>query len=279
MNQKRSPNSKISSWQRENDTVAEEKNQVELAELLSGDRVSQDDRVSEQSSNPNQINSFHQFLWFWRRHSSWSHFNQGLFWGGLVSLTSILSAIGGATLTKIDLVEQQIFQRLQGNASALTSVEDQTLIKELKPDPLRVNLLPEYTPSKAIKNSQQLATSTIARPKPLSSDQTSVLARQHPVQDNLVAVQNTTNNPELGRQVVAYLRQQNFRHVYLVKHIPLKLKQTNIVSNYGQVETANYLKNILGFGNLKAKSTLQQPKLVLQLGEDALFSTNYRFDR
>ena len=279
MNQKRSPNSKISSWQRENDTVAEEKNQVELAELLSGDRVSQDDRVSEQSSNPNQINSFHQSLWFWWRHSSWSYFNQGLFWGGLVSLTSILSAIGGATLTKIDLVEQQIFQRLQGNASALTSVEDQTLIKELKPDPLRVNLLPEYTPSKAIKNSQQLATSTIARPKPLSSDQTSVLARQHPVQDNLVAVQNTTNNPELGRQVVAYLRQQNFRHVYLVKHIPLKLKQTNIVSNYGQVETANYLKNILGFGNLKAKSTLQQPKLVLQLGEDALFSTNYRFDR
>jgi LytR cell envelope-related transcriptional attenuator len=278
MNQKRSPNSKISSWQRENDTVAEEKNQVELDELHSGDRVREGDLVREQSSNPHQINSFHQFLWFWRRHSSWSYFNHGLFWGGLVSLTSILSAIGGATLTKIDLVEQQVSQRLQGNASALTSVEEQTLIKELKPNPLRVNLLPEYTPS-TIKNNQQLATSTIARPKPLSSDQTSVLARQHPVQDKLVAVQNTTNNPELGRQVVAYLRQQNFRHVYLVKHIPLKLKQTNIVSNYGQVETANYLKNILGFGNLEAKSTLQQPKLVLQLGEDALFSNNYRFDR
>lgn len=278
MNQKRSPNSKISSWQRENDTVAEEKNQVELDELHSGDRVSEGDLVREQSSNPHQINSFHQFLWFWRRHSSWSYFNHGLFWGGLVSLTSILSAIGGATLTKIDLVEQQVSQRLQGNASALTSVEEQTLIKELKPNPLRVNLLPEYTPS-TIKNNQQLATSTIARPKPLSSDQTSVLARQHPVQDKLVAVQNTTNNPELGIQVVAYLRQQNFRHVYLVKHIPLKLKQTNIVSNYGQVETANYLKNILGFGNLEAKSTLQQPKLVLQLGEDALFSNNYRFDR
>jgi hypothetical protein len=271
MNQKRSPNSKISSWQRENDTIAKEKNQVELAQLRLGDRV------SEQSSNPNQINSFHQFLWFWRRHSSWSYFNQGLFWGGLVSLTSMLSAIGGATLTKIDLVEQQVSQRLQGNASALTSVEEQTLINELESDPIGVNFLPGSTPSKAIKNSQ--AASTIARPKPLSSDQTSVLARQHPVQDKLVAVQNTTNNPELGRQVVAYLRQQNFRHVYLVKHIPLKLKQTNIVSNYGQVETANYLKNILGFGNLEAKSTLQQPKLVLQLGEDALFSNNYRFDR
>jgi hypothetical protein len=276
MNQKRSPNSKTSSCQRENDTVAEEKNQVELAQLRSG--VIEGDRVSEQSSNPNQINSFHQSLWFWWRHSSWSYFNQGLFWGGLISLTSILSAIGGATLTKIDLVEQQVSQRLQGNASALTSVENQTLIK-LEPDPLSVNLLPRYTPSKAIKNSQQLATSTIARPKPLSSDQTTLLARQHPVQDNLVAVQNTTNNPELGRQVVAYLKQRNFRHVYLVKHIPLKLKQTNIVSNYGQVETANYLKNILGFGNLKAKSTLKQPKLILQLGEDALFSTNYRFDR
>jgi hypothetical protein len=51
------------------------------------------------------------------------------------------------------------------------------------------------------------------------------------------------------------------------------------VSNYGQVETANYLKNILGFGNLEAESTLQQPELVLQLGEDALLFTNYHFDR
>lgn len=262
MNQKRSPNSKISSWQRENDTVAKEKNQ--------GARFSEGDRFSEQSSNIHQSNLLRQSLWFWRRHSSWSYFNQGLFWGGLVSLTSISSAIGGAALTNIDLVAQQVSQRLQGNTSA---------IKELEPDPLRVNLLPGYTPSKAIKNSQQLATSTIAEAKPLFSGQTTLLARKHPVEDNLVAVQNTTNNPELGRQVVAYLKQRNFRHVYLVKHIPLKLKQTNIVSNYGQVETASYLKNILGFGNLEAKSTLQQPKLVLQLGEDALFSTNYRFDR
>ncbi|MEN9518805.1 MAG: hypothetical protein RLZZ381_1393 [Cyanobacteriota bacterium] len=278
MNQKRSPNGKPSSWQTENDTLAKEKNQVELTQLPSSDRVSEGDRLGKQSSNPNQINSFHQFLRFWQRHSSWSYFNQGLFWGGLVSLTSILSAIGGATLTKIDLVEQQVSQRLQGNASVLTSIEDRTLIKELELDPLDVNLLPADAPSKAIKNNQQLAASNID-PKPLSSDRSTMLARKHPFEHNLVAVQNTTNNPELGRQVVAYLRQQNFRHVYLVKHIPLKLKQTNIVSNYGQVETANYLKNILGFGNLKAKSTLQQPKLVLQLGEDALVSTNYRFGR
>jgi hypothetical protein len=271
MNQKRSPNNKPFSWQRRNDMVAQEKNQVESTELLPGDRV------TKQLSNLHQSNLLRQSLRFWWRHSSWSYFNQGLFWGGLVSLTSILSALGGVALTKIDLVEQQISQTLQKNSSTLASVENQTFIKELEPDHLSVNLLPGYIPGKGIKNREQLATSTIDIPKPLSRDQSSVLAKKHSVQDNSVAVQNTTDNPELGRQVVAYLRQRNFRHVYLVKHIPLKLKQTNIVSNYGQVETGNYLKNILGFGNLEAKSAQQQPELVLQLGDDALFPTNYRF--
>ncbi|MFM2314089.1 MAG: hypothetical protein RLZZ04_3365, partial [Cyanobacteriota bacterium] len=84
------------------------------------------------------------------------------------------------------------------------------------------------------------------------------------------AVQNTTDRPELGRRVVAYLRQRNFREVYLVEPSPLKLKETRILSNYSQVEIANYLKNVLGFGTLKAESTLEQQELILQIGEDAL---------
>jgi anionic cell wall polymer biosynthesis LytR-Cps2A-Psr (LCP) family protein len=453
MNQKRSRKSKTSSQHGEKDTAAPEKNQVDLTKstkLVSGDRV------VEKLLNIPQVNSLRQTLWFYWRHSSWSYFNQGLFWGGLVSLTSILSAIGGMALTHIDLVEQQISQRLPGNNSVkLATVENPTLttplqillvevkpytddlvgfsknaggksktilllkidpelnlaqviniplnsktkipgfglgtvedaykiggmkllseavnrlpndftvdrylrttpkvfqqlidsgkitlqncdprindcfdksaqvvrqqtalksirqhfniprylanfetaiarvepqldtnisvseiisvanfIKELEPDRLNVTLLPGYTPEKALKNSQQLTTSTVDLSQSLSQDRSSLLARKHPVQNNSVAVQNTTNNPELGRQVVAYLRKRNFRHVYLVQHIPLELKQTKIMSNYGQVETANYLKNILGFGNLEAKSTLQQPELVLQLGEDALLPINYRF--
>ncbi|PSB12208.1 hypothetical protein C7B62_02925 [Pleurocapsa sp. CCALA 161] len=286
MNHKRSHNSNLSSQQTEKDTVAQEKNQVESIKLCSGDRV------IEQSSNLHQVNLLQQSLWLWWRHLSQSYFNQGLFWGGLVSMTSILSAIGGVALTKIDLVNREISQVLPQNFSISASVEDSRLNTPLplntnlprgkitsEPEPNRLsdNSLPKSTPKLALQNSQ--ATSTIKTPQPLSSQQSSVLARKNSVQNNLIEVQNTTNNPELGRQVVAYLRQQNFRHVYLVQHIPLKLKQTKIVSNYGQVETADYLKNILGFGNLEAQSTLQQPKLLLQLGEDALFQINYRFYR
>jgi hypothetical protein len=180
-------------------------------------------------------------------------------------------------LASFETAIARIEPQLDTNISVSEIISVANFIKELEPDRLNVTLLPGYTPGKTLKNNQQLATSTINLPKPLSSNQSSVLARKHPVQNNSVAVQNTTSNPELGRQVVAYLRERNFRHVHLVKHIPLELKQTKIVSNYGQVETANYLKNILGFGNLEAKSTLQQPELVLQLGEDALLPINYHF--
>ncbi len=51
-------------------------------------------------------------------------------------------------------------------------------------------------------------------------------------------------------KVVNYLRQQNFGNVYLVEHIPLKLKQTQIVVNHDRLKTANYVKNVLDFGRL-----------------------------
>jgi polyisoprenyl-teichoic acid--peptidoglycan teichoic acid transferase len=90
-------------------------------------------------------------------------------------------------------------------------------------------------------------------------------------------VQNTTDNPELGRQVVAYLRHRNFRNVYLVPHIPLELEETKIVVGDRQLETAKHLKNILGFGNFEPESAWSPQELVLQLGEDALYlPTNYR---
>ena len=140
-------------------------------------------------------------------------------------------------------------------------------IGELEPDRLSVDLLPEYTPI-AAKNRNLRSTQTEHASSEINLGQISRSDRS--LKNKSIAVQNTTDDPDLGRQVVAYLRSRNFRDVYLVRHIPLKLKQTRIVTNYGQVETANYLKNILGFGSLDAKST-QQQQLVLQLGEDAFY--------
>jgi len=448
MNQKRSQPRRTDSWQREKDKLANKShNQVKSTELLTSDRL------EESSSNQDQVNPLHQFWRFWWQHSTWRYFNRGLFWGGLVSLISILSAMGGAALTNVDPIKQQISQRLPGNSNDAvesfkqTRVEDSTLntplqillveveseadalvgfsatargesktilllkvepelnlaqvinipldsktsipgfgqgtvkdayrlggmdllsqtinqlpgglgvdrylrttpevfkqlidsgkitlegcdsrirdctdkseqvfrqqaafetirqrfnipnylasfetaiarakpqidmnisvpeiisvanyIKELEPDRLTVDLLPGYTPGKTIRNIPQnipenhqgQAKSALDQGASLSKstfNSQAVSARNYDFQGNSVAVQNTTDNPELGRRVVAYLRQRNFRDVYLVEHIPLRLEQTKIVT-----------KNVLEFGNLEATSAQEQPKLVLQLGEDA----------
>lgn len=59
-------------------------------------------------------------------------------------------------------------------------------------------------------------------------------------------------------KVVNYLRQQYFKNVYLVEHIPLKLKKTQIVVNHSHLKTANYVKNVLDFGIFKPNSKSKQ---------------------
>ncbi len=151
-------------------------------------------------------------------------------------------------------------------------------IKELEPESIRVDLLPGYTPGKDKTPSNQIAKSSLIKPgeKPATIPPVSI-TQSNPWQYSPIAVQNTTNNPELGKQVVAYLRHRNFRDVYLIKNIPLKLKQTRIVAHHNQGETANYLQNILGFGYLEGKSDASNRELTLQIGEDALYlPSNYR---
>jgi len=159
--------------------------------------------------------------------------------------------------------------QLDTNISMPELIAVMNFIKELEPDRLTVTLLPEYTPVEAKNDLNRLVTNPSRQIIGSGVDSKLDLGKEHLFESKPIAVQNTTDDPELGRRVVAYLRQQNFRDVYLVRHMPLKLEQTQIVTNYSQVETANYLKNILGFGNLEAELT-QQQQLVLQLGEDAL---------
>ncbi|MBE9043361.1 LCP family protein [Pleurocapsales cyanobacterium LEGE 10410] len=421
MNQERSHSRGRTSSHFENNRIARDENSVKQTESL---EVSP---ANQQASNINQVTLLHQPLWFWQRHSCWSYFGRGFFWGGIISFTAIFSAGCGVALTKIDLVEQTIAQgisvssaqtrfakqpvlkepvnillvEVKSNTGELNQISDvvdesktilmlrfepqlnfaqvinipadsraeipglgsgtvadaykfggtalliqvvnrlidgitidrymiassqtfrqpitsdkitvdncdrlehcwdklsqvkqrqavmktmlqrlnlanypakpQTTTAKVKPDldtnisapemislvnfvqqlesdNIRANLLPGYTPGKTTAtNYQQSNLSATAKLNP-------------------VAVQNTTDRPELGMRVVAYLRQQNFRDVYLVEHIPLKLNKTRIVTSRSQVATANYLKNILGLGNLKTKFDAQ-PKLILQIGEDAL---------
>ncbi|BAZ46093.1 cell envelope-related transcriptional attenuator [Chondrocystis sp. NIES-4102] len=54
----------------------------------------------------------YQPLWFWRLHSSWSSFVRGLFWGGIIASTAIVSASLGVGLTRIAVVEKVIAQTI-----------------------------------------------------------------------------------------------------------------------------------------------------------------------
>jgi len=450
MNQERSHSRKNTNWHGENNNQARKKYQVSLTKLL---EVAQN---NEQSSNFPQSTPLHQPLWFWAQHSGWSYLNRGLFWGVIVSLTSVCSAIAGVALTRIDAVERTIVQKLNPNALNSTSVAQKNItrpmnvllievkpdadamvefsdtfvgeskailllkvkpeqnsaqvinipqnsqveiprfgrgtikdayqlggtkllsetvsqltpnspidyyiratpatfrdltasgkikledcdsriedcsdlskqvirqqttfkkirqrlnipgylasfttaitegeanldtnisrskiislanfVKELEPKNIKVDLLSGYTPGLSKTQDKQIQKSpSIKQKKQLAAIRDLSQSKNNPFQYHPIAVQNTTNNPELGKQIVAYLRHQNFRDVYLVKQIPLKLNQTRIVTNHSQAETANYLRNILGFGHLKAKSNSPNRELILQIGEDALYlPTNYR---
>ena len=465
MNQERSRSENQPLSHVESNRIAERKNQVKLTNLRQvGQRLLRRKttepaltvgQTREQSSNFHQSSPLNQPLWFWSQHSSWSYFNRGLFWGVIISLTSVCSGVLGVASTKIDAVEQAIANRINAKANSLQVgaqaplarpinillvevkpdanemidadystgniqtvlllkfdpelnstqvinipidskveipgngqgviadahrlggiellsktinqlpdgynfdryiratpaifrqltasgkialencdprirdctdslervIRQQTTLetirqrlnipsywssfktavdkvkpnldtnisvaeimslanffKELESDSISVELLSEYVPGKAIKQENPLSQSLSNKPSKTLAEVKRVSTTQgHTFQNQPIAVQNTTDNPELGRQVVAYLRHRNFRDVYLVRHIPLKLEQTKIVVNNNQVDTANYLKSILGFGNLKQQSALHPEELILQLGEDALhLPTNYR---
>jgi hypothetical protein len=185
-------------------------------------------------------------------------------------------------LTSFETAIAQVEPQLDTNISTAEIISVANFIKELEPEEITVDLLPGYAPIKTNKSSNpsklknrqgqgKVPTVPTDQSTPWSTLDPHLLStRNNAFQKNPVAVQNTTEHPELGKRIVAYLRQRNFREVYLVEPSPLKLKQTQIVSNYSQVEIANYLKNVLGFGTLKAESAPEQQELVLQVGEDAL---------
>ena len=167
---------------------------------------------------------------------------------------------------------------LDTNISMPEIISLANFVKDLEPESIKVDLLSGYTPGKDRTRSNPIAKSSLIKPKQKRATIPPVSTIQsHPGQYSPIAIQNTTNNPELGKRVVAYLRHRNFRDVYLVENIPLKLKQTRIVAHHGQRETANYLQNILGFGYLEGKSDASNRELILQIGEDALYlPTNHR---
>ena len=168
---------------------------------------------------------------------------------------------------------------LDTNLSIPETMSIANFIKELESDDIRVDLVSGYTRGKSIDLNNKLhkSNSTAADPALVKS----IFQNERIFKNLPIAVQNTTDSPELGMHLVSYLRRLNFRDVYLVKHIPLKLNKTKIVLAQSQLSRAKQLKNTIGFGKLELKPNSKQKSLTIQIGEDVryLFSENptYQF--
>ena len=158
----------------------------------------------------------------------------------------------GTTLTTIQ-------PNLDTDLSLPEAMSIANFVKELEQDKIKVNLIPNYIPSQTIELDSQL--SRVSTPATATKN----------VENQPIAVQNTTDSPELGMRFVAYLRRQNFQDVYLVKHLPLRLNKTKIVVDRSQLAEARYLKSLLGFGGLEPRLQPAHKPLTIQIGEDAQY--------
>jgi LCP family protein required for cell wall assembly len=86
-----------------------------------------------------------------------------------------------------------------------------------------------------------------------------------------IAIQNATNDPQLGQRVAQYLAEKDFHNVYIVQDWPDQLRQTEIIVQQGDLEAAAALKKVLGLGQVEASSTGDiDSELTIRVGEDWL---------
>jgi LCP family protein required for cell wall assembly len=86
-----------------------------------------------------------------------------------------------------------------------------------------------------------------------------------------IAIQNATNDPQLGQRVAQYLAEKDFHNVYIVQDWPDQLRQTQIIVQQGDLEAAAALKKVLALGQVEASSTGDiDSELTIRVGEDWL---------
>ncbi|MGD2180478.1 LCP family protein [Lusitaniella coriacea] len=85
-----------------------------------------------------------------------------------------------------------------------------------------------------------------------------------------IAIQNTTDDPEVAQEAATYLRDRDFSNVYISKRQSTrKLKKTEIVVQRGNRSAARQLQQLLGFGRIESDSTGDiGSELTLRVGDD-----------
>lgn len=91
----------------------------------------------------------------------------------------------------------------------------------------------------------------------------------HDLGDLKIAVQNASDDPYLGSQVVAYLQSQGFYNAYVIEDWPDQQQETQIIVQGGDLESAELLESVLGVGQVVPASTGDiSSDLTIRIGED-----------
>ncbi|NET58706.1 MAG: LCP family protein [Symploca sp. SIO2E6] len=103
-----------------------------------------------------------------------------------------------------------------------------------------------------------------------TSEQAETNSRRSPNQVR-IAIQNTTDDPELSSRIAQYLAQKEFYNVYFVQDWPDQLRQTQIIVQQGDLKAAATLQKVLGLGKVEASSTGDlRSELTIRVGQDWL---------
>jgi polyisoprenyl-teichoic acid--peptidoglycan teichoic acid transferase len=90
-----------------------------------------------------------------------------------------------------------------------------------------------------------------------------------PVSIQKVAVQNTTNQPQLTEKVITYLKRRGFTNVYAVPDWPDTQRQTQIIVQNGNRQPGVDLRQVLGMGQIEVSGNGDlQSDLTIRIGKD-----------
>jgi polyisoprenyl-teichoic acid--peptidoglycan teichoic acid transferase len=94
-------------------------------------------------------------------------------------------------------------------------------------------------------------------------------SRNNSIQSLRIAIQNATDEPNLAHKFAKYLAKNDFHNVYLVEDTSLKLRETEIVVQQGDLKSAKLLQQLLGLGKIDASSTGDLGSdLTIRIGSD-----------
>lgn len=97
-------------------------------------------------------------------------------------------------------------------------------------------------------------------------------AMQRSLRSLRIAVQNASGEPQLAGQVADYLLAQGFSNVYVVQDSPSLQSQTQIIVQWGDLQGAARLEDILGVGQVIPASTGDLGSdLTIRVGEDWVY--------